>query len=143
MMPAITAALDPCPFCAGIPNQQYLRIGFITCSCGAEIRCGFAKAAIAAWNRRAAICSPEASSSGPYLIWSNEHRVWWAADERGYTQSVERAGRYSRAVAMNIAGCGRGGWAKGENPSEIAIPENDAVDQSTHPLRLEAWAKHK
>lgn len=29
-----------------------------------------------------------------YLIWSEEHGAWWAPDERGYTTSMRKAGRY-------------------------------------------------
>lgn len=88
------------------------------------------------------LCSQPATTD-QYLIWSNEHRCWWAPEERGYTQCVERAGRYSRTQAIDIAGTGRGGWSKGQNPGEIAILEADAVEQSTHPRRLEAWESRK
>lgn len=74
-----------------------------------------------------------------YLIWSNEHRCWWGPDSCGYTTNIERAGRYSRVEAINIAGTARGGWEVGRNPDEIAIPEADAIEQSMHPQRLEAW----
>lgn len=85
--------------------------------------------------------APEESGvSAPYLIWSNEHRAWWAPGRCGYVSSIERAGRYDRDEAISIASCARGGWAKGKNPSEIAIPEADAIEQATHPMRCEAWA---
>jgi hypothetical protein len=37
-----------------------------------------------------------------FLIWSNEHHMWWRDDERGYTDSIEEAGRctYKRAVQI-------------------------------------------
>ena len=89
------------------------------------------------------MASEIATAHGQYLIWSNEHRAWWAPERQGYTQSVDRAGRYSRAEAMDTAGAGRGGWSKGKNPGEIAILEADAVEQSTHPYRLEAWENQK
>jgi hypothetical protein len=37
-----------------------------------------------------------------FLIWSNEHRMWWRADERGYTDSIEEAGRYPYDTAQRI-----------------------------------------
>jgi len=42
------------------------------------------------------------TSSLTYLIWSNEHRMWWRAAERGYADSIEEAGRYpyERAEAI-------------------------------------------
>lgn len=82
-------------------------------------------------------------SAPNYLIWSNEHRCWWATDRMGYTLSVERAGRYSRAEAIRIAGTARGGWETGRNPDEIAIPEADALEQALHPDRLEVWRTNK
>jgi hypothetical protein len=40
--------------------------------------------------------------SNQFLVWSNEHRMWWRANERGYTDSIEEAGRYSRREAEQI-----------------------------------------
>lgn len=74
-----------------------------------------------------------------YLVWSNEHRAWWAPLRRGYTTDIERAGRYERSEAIRIAACAREGWARGRNPDDIAIPEADALEQALHPARLEAW----
>jgi hypothetical protein len=37
-----------------------------------------------------------------YLIWSNQHRLWWRHDEKGYTQYIEEAGRYSYDDAKRI-----------------------------------------
>lgn len=30
-----------------------------------------------------------------FLIWSNQKTMWWRANESGYTQYIEEAGRYS------------------------------------------------
>ena len=38
----------------------------------------------------------------PYVIWSNEHRGWWAPNRCGYTGEIENAGCYSRREALNI-----------------------------------------
>ena len=64
-----------------------------------------------------------------YLVWSNEHRAWWAPGERGYTRIIERAGRYRRADALQIAGRRGGGWQTESIPYEIAIAEADAIAQ--------------
>jgi len=70
------------------------------------------------------------AGEGKYLVWSNEHKAWWGADHRGYTRFIERAGRYDRAEALKIAGTRGGGWRLNKgNPDEIAIPEEDAIEQ--------------
>jgi hypothetical protein len=37
-----------------------------------------------------------------FLIWSNEHGMWWRENEVGYTQHIDEAGRlfYARFGAM-------------------------------------------
>jgi hypothetical protein len=37
-----------------------------------------------------------------FLIWSNEHGMWWRDNESGYTQHIDEAGRYDRADAERI-----------------------------------------
>ena len=37
-----------------------------------------------------------------YLIWSNQHAQWWAPNKRGYTSTIEAAGRYSYEQATRI-----------------------------------------
>ncbi len=37
-----------------------------------------------------------------FLIWSNQHGMWWRANERGYTQYIEEAGRYTAERAAAI-----------------------------------------
>lgn len=37
-----------------------------------------------------------------YVIWSFEHRMWWAPDRAGYTPSLELAGRYTAKEAGEI-----------------------------------------
>ena len=60
-----------------------------------------------------------------YLIWSNEHRMWWRADERGYTKSIAQAGIYCRDAAIEIVtGASRGQWLK-EPPNELAVCVDD------------------
>lgn len=61
-----------------------------------------------------------------YVIWSNEHRCWWAADERGYRSRLADAGRYSREHALKICRGARGGRAFNENPTEVPLLLADA-----------------
>ena len=73
---------------------------------------------------------PSATESNKYLVWSNEHSAWWGRDRCGYTRIIANAGRYDRAEALSIAGTRDGGWdVRKGNPDEIAIPEQDAIDQ--------------
>lgn len=39
-----------------------------------------------------------------YLVWSNQHAMWWRPGSRGYTRYIEEAGRYPRAEAERIVG---------------------------------------
>ncbi len=81
------------------------------------------------------------SAEGKYLVWSNEHKAWWGAGHRGYTRFIERAGRYDRAEALKIASTRDGGWRLNKgNPDEIAIPEQDAIDQYADISREQAKA---
>lgn len=45
-----------------------------------------------------------------YLLWSNKHSAWWGPDARGYTDSIEEAGDFTQAEAVEAvvrsAGCG-------------------------------------
>jgi hypothetical protein len=61
-----------------------------------------------------------------YLVWSNEHNAWWNPQSRGYTQSLDRAGRYTREEALQICANARDGWSYRGRPSEIPVRETDA-----------------
>jgi hypothetical protein len=37
-----------------------------------------------------------------YVIWSEEHGMWWRPGQRGYTNSLRRAGRYPKDEADEI-----------------------------------------
>jgi hypothetical protein len=37
-----------------------------------------------------------------WVVWSEEHGGWWKPGRTGYTQSLERAGRYTEAQAKEI-----------------------------------------
>lgn len=57
-----------------------------------------------------------------YLIWSTQHRAWWRPEAAGYSVSIEGAGLYTRAEAIEIAATLRDGWSMGRVvPDEIAV----------------------
>lgn len=37
-----------------------------------------------------------------FLVWSNEHRMWWRPNHAGYTEFIDEAGRYGRSYAEEI-----------------------------------------
>ena len=37
-----------------------------------------------------------------WLIWSNQHGAWWKPNRRGYTQTLEFAGRYPLQDALEV-----------------------------------------
>jgi hypothetical protein len=63
-----------------------------------------------------------------YLVWSNEHKAWWAGGRAGYVPKVSQAGRYSRAVALTICSGAIVGTSEriGMLP-EIPVRASDAV----------------
>jgi len=65
-----------------------------------------------------------------YLIWSNEHTCWWSPNRRGYTYSIESAGRYSREEAMQICKGANYDFMQdsGNNPNEVPVLEADAIE---------------
>lgn len=59
-----------------------------------------------------------------WLIWSEEHRAWWAPNHNGYVQSRKQAGQYTYEDACDIV--------KGANRSFNDVP-NEAM------VRAESW----
>lgn len=37
-----------------------------------------------------------------FLVWSNQHQMWWRGGQSGYTPFIEEAGRYPRELAERI-----------------------------------------
>jgi hypothetical protein len=62
-----------------------------------------------------------------YLIWSNEHRGWWAPHERGYVARIEEAGRYTRESAREICVRAMPGRRGAEPLREIPVPLEDVT----------------
>lgn len=56
-----------------------------------------------------------------YLIWSDEHKAWWAPDGCGYVQTVREAGRYDAENAARII-------ANDIMHEERLVPESQAAD---------------
>jgi hypothetical protein len=61
--------------------------------------------------------------SKTYLVWSNEHRVWWGIGQWGFVQDLDEAHRYSRDEAVEVC--------LGTMPARHDQPLNDV------PVRLE------
>ncbi len=65
-----------------------------------------------------------AASPRNILIWSNEHGAWWAPGQQGYTDSVQRAGRYTAPEAEAIvANAFLGGPVGKFLAPEVAVPD--------------------
>lgn len=61
-----------------------------------------------------------------YLIWSNEHKMWWRPKSAGYTSKPEEAGRYYWEEAKSI--CTQANiWqtAAGAPPDEVPVLDCD------------------
>ncbi len=61
----------------------------------------------------------------PYLVWSNEHGMWWRSDRAGYTEHIEDAGVYTRGHAVQIAQNALAGYEIGTPPPEMAVAVAD------------------
>ncbi len=68
-----------------------------------------------------------AKTGEKYLIWSNEHNSWWKPYSYGYTNSIQEAGRYSLEEAMEIEKDANGYLARGQEPKDIKLKENDVL----------------
>ena len=38
-----------------------------------------------------------------FVVWSHEHQMWWGPNHAGYTPDLNKAGRYTRREAGDIA----------------------------------------
>lgn len=56
-----------------------------------------------------------------YLIWSHEHRAWWAPGHMGYTLEISKAGRYGYETAMRICFDANEYLPEGAEPNEVAL----------------------
>jgi hypothetical protein len=81
------------------------------------------------------------SAASDYLVWSNEHRAWWGPKHCGYCIKLEDAGRYSRKEALKICINARGGRQFNDNPSEVPLLYEDAIQ--FWPDDKEEWARDR
>lgn len=56
-----------------------------------------------------------------WLIWSHEHRAWWAPDRHGYTTERQAAGHYEFDEALEIV------KQANRHPRLINTPEESMV----------------
>lgn len=91
---------------------------------------------------------------GDWLIWSNEHRAYWAPNSCGYTPYLERAGRYQYHAARRICEranlCGNGYLTP--VPCEVMVPSPElmakidsliATPPPPEPAREKEWDQKK
>ena len=75
-----------------------------------------------------------------FLVWSNEHGLWWRANGNGYTSIIEEAGRYNRVKARQIADdASVGGQIKVQRttllgelvevPPEVVVPSPESAER--------------
>jgi hypothetical protein len=56
-----------------------------------------------------------------WLVWSMEHRLWWAPNGNGYVKSRSHAGRYSYDQAVRIVADANWSPDHDTHPSEAMI----------------------
>lgn len=62
-----------------------------------------------------------------WLVWSNHGGgCWWRADERGYTSSIEQAGRYTLEEALRCCSKRSFDRSKGVRPEQL-IPSPELL----------------
>jgi hypothetical protein len=76
-------------------------------------------------------------SDFPWIVWSNEHRAFWNPDRRGYTQSIEKAGRYTKREAEAI--CANANYRCNstinvDTPPEICMPAPESLSAAIEPF---------
>lgn len=62
-----------------------------------------------------------------YLIWSNEHGMWWRANSQGYTRILSLAGRYSRKEAEDICEGANFALPPQREPNEVLLLAPESV----------------
>lgn len=75
-----------------------------------------------------AVHGPYPPGRPDWLVWSNEHRAWWAPGRCGYNTSDKGAGRYTLADALDCCGLRSPvptEW--GRIPAEVVVPSPELV----------------
>ena len=57
------------------------------------------------------------------MIWSNEHRAWWAPNRIGYTTNLSKAGVYSEDAAASICEQATLDWSRAPNEVPVRIDD--------------------
>jgi hypothetical protein len=88
----------------------------------------------------------ERDLSAGWLIWSNEHQMWWKADRAGYTADMMCAGRYSLEAATAEAGvretdAGMPGEVVVRAPHVSLIGDRDLAGKMREAVAAVTWAQ--
>lgn len=75
-------------------------------------------AGVAAEGVRAA---PMTEDTRKYLVWSNEHRLWWGPGHSGYTPIISQAGRYGVGAALMICTNANAYLKATAEPNEVMV----------------------
>lgn len=67
-----------------------------------------------------------------FLIWSNEHRGWWAPNSQGYCRHRKDAGRYSFEEACAIVNDANYSPECRDRPNEAMMPDYRYPDDPPH-----------
>jgi hypothetical protein len=79
-----------------------------------------------------------------YWIWSNEHAAWWRPAERGYTQLLHEAGRYSQEMTERIVHGANFHLPDSSHPNEVAIPViNNYMPRASRQILEDFEANHE
>jgi len=63
-----------------------------------------------------------------WLVWSHEHGLWWRANNRGYTSSIDEAGRYTLTDALSC--CDIRSRRPDGTPNEIVQPSPEWIKKA-------------
>jgi hypothetical protein len=88
----------------------------------------------------------ERDLSAGWLIWSNEHQMWWKADCAGYTADMMCAGRYTLEAAMAETGvrktdAGMPGEVVVRAPHVSLIGDRDLAGKMREAVAAATWAQ--
>jgi hypothetical protein len=73
---------------------------------------------------------PDSVRMRMFLIWSNQHQMWWRPLRRGYTAVIEEAGRYTRDAAEKIvADATLGGQLAHQRTNPVSGAEYTSFDE--------------